>query len=114
MVCVLGQLWKIDADKKLRNMKGNFEFGDKEWTVPNTGDKGFIENSNGLVLTVDVNGVDFSVTDKRKAGDGHSTQMWFRSRSTIDGYFLLENGELQGYFLTDSRTDGKVVVHFIY
>ena len=28
-------------------MKGNFEFGDKEWTVPKTGDKGYIKNSHG-------------------------------------------------------------------
>ena len=90
-------------------MKGNLEFGDKEWTtVPNAGDKSFIQNAHGFVLTVDVNGIDFSVTEKCKAGDEHSTQMWIRSRSTIDGYFLLESGEMQGQFLTDSRVDGSL------
>ena len=94
-------------------------FGDSDWHFPNTGDKGFIEDNFGMVLTVNVNDDYFSVTDKPKIRDGYSTQMWFRSRSTIDGYCLLESGELQGYFLTGikgdpcSRAVGKVVVQFI-
>ena len=81
-----------------------FIFGDSDWHFPITGDKGFIEDNFGMVLTVNVNNDYFSVTDQPKITDGFSTQMWFRSRSTIDGYCLLESGELHGHFLTGIKS----------
>jgi hypothetical protein len=100
----IGQLWKYDNTSKiLKNYVGGWKYLDDQWNIPNKGESGKIEEITTTRVLGHRNRFDVNL-ETRKYSDH---QIWIRGKTTIDGYFTLNN-KASEKFLTNFGIDPLV------
>ena len=100
----IGQLWRYDnTSKVLKNYVSDWKYLDDQWSIPNEGESGKIEEITTTQVLGHRNRFDVNLETRKDSDD----QIWIRGKTTIDGYFTLNN-KASRKFLTNFGIDPLV------
>ena len=100
-----GQLWKYDSITKTLTNKnadknGGWEHQRTKWTLPAEGSTGPITDTESSQLLVYRSGNVVKID--KDVSDSFDEQMWFRSKTMIEGYFTLQNPSSEKFLTATS------------